>query len=358
MPDNRPNVVVRIGRHIRRRWRRWRRRWLAPQVRFIYHDAYAGHLDAAPVDPTRGEKILGFLVDEGLLDRDDISVPRLPAVRSLLRVHDLDYIDAVGRDPELTERIFGERVSDAQVQMVLGMQRLAVGGTIQATRLALQGRSVAINLAGGYHHAARDRGMGFCIFNDVAVAVARLRSKGFKEPVLIVDLDVHDGNGTREIFAHDTTVHTYSVHNENWGKIEAVASTSIALGADVGDEIYLGTLLKTLPDVMMNVRPGLVIYLAGDRSRGGRRAWQLADNGRRDVSPRPSGGGSPAPGTTAGTSGGGARRRLRVGELALQRTLLFVADQWQGGKDAGRCRNGVAAVSPAPQRARPVGPHG
>ncbi len=283
---DRPNVLVRMARHIRRRWRRWRRRWLAPQVRFVYHDAYAGTVEAAPVDPTRGEKILGFLVDEGLLDRDEISVPRQPAVRSLLRVHDLDYIDAVGRDPELTERIFGERVSDAQVQMVLGMQRLAVGGTIQATRLALQGRSVAINLAGGYHHAARDRGMGFCIFNDVAVAVARLRSKGFKEPILIIDLDIHDGNGTREIFAHDTTVHTYSVHNEHWGETEAVASTSIALGADVGDEVYLGTLLKTLPDVMMSVRPGLVIYLAGtdpaaDDALGN---WRITADGmfRRD----------------------------------------------------------------------------
>jgi len=282
----RPSVLVRIAHHFRRHWRRWRRRWLAPHVRFIYHDVYAGLVEAAPVDPMRGEKILGFLVDEGLLDRDEISVPRPPALRSLLRVHNLDYIDAVGHDPELTERIFGARVSDAHVQKVLAMQRLGVGGTILATRLALQGRSVAINLGGGYHHAARDRGMGFCIFNDVAVAVARLRSKGFKEPILVVDLDIHDGNGTREIFANDSTVHTYSVHNDHWGDTEAVASTSIALGADVGDEVYLGTLLKTLPDVMKDVRPGLVVYVAGtdpaaDDAMGN---WRISADGmiRRD----------------------------------------------------------------------------
>jgi acetoin utilization deacetylase AcuC-like enzyme len=284
--DTQSSLAVRFGRFCRRRWRRFKRRWLHPQVRFVYHDAYAGALEGAPVDPMRGEKILGFLVDEGLLDRDEISVPRQPAVRGLLRVHDADYLDAVGHDPDITERIFGERATDADVQMVVGMQRIAVGGTIQATRLALQGRCVAINLAGGYHHASRDRGMGFCVFNDVAVAVARLRAKGFKDPILVVDLDVHDGNGTREIFAHDTTVHTYSVHNQHWGDTQALASTSIELGADVSDELYLGTLLKTLPDVMMKVQPGLVIYVAGtdpavDDTLGN---WRISADGmfRRD----------------------------------------------------------------------------
>jgi acetoin utilization deacetylase AcuC-like enzyme len=280
------NPVVRFAHFVRRGWRRLRRRWTMPKVRFVYHKAYAGTLEGAPVDPQRGQKIIGFLVDEGLLDRDDISVPRRPAVRSLLRVHDPDYIEAVGHVPEVTERIFGERVSDADVEYVVEMQRIAAGGTIQATRLALQGRSVAVNLGGGFHHASRGSGMGFCIFNDIAVAVARLRAKGFQQPILVVDLDIHDGNGTREIFAHDSTVHTYSVHNVNWGETEAKASTAIALGADVGDEVYLGTLLKTLPDVMMSVKPGLVIYVAGtdpaaDDKLGN---WKISADGmfRRD----------------------------------------------------------------------------
>jgi acetoin utilization deacetylase AcuC-like enzyme len=263
-----------------------RRRWLAPQVRFVYHDRYALNVDGAPIDPTRGQKILGFLIDEGLLDRDDISVPRRPAVRSLLRAHDHDYIDSIGLDPVATEKIFGTRLNDADLAKIVEVQRLCVGGTIQATRLALQGRSVAINLGGGFHHAERDRGMGFCIFNDIAVAITRLRSKGFREPVLVVDLDVHDGNGTRSIFAHDSTVYTYSVHNDHWGETAVEASTAIALGAEVGDEVYLGTLLKTLPDVMMQVKPGLVIYVAGtdpaaDDALGN---WNISADGmfRRD----------------------------------------------------------------------------
>ncbi len=278
--------LVRVGRLIRRGWRRMRRYWRVPQVRFVYHDTYARTLDGAPIDPMRGEKILGFLIEEGLLDEDEISVPRQPAVRSLLRVHDADYLEAVTHDAEIAERIFGERIGDAEIEQMVELQRLAVGGTIQATRLALQGRSVAINLSGGFHHAYRDHGMGFCIFNDIAVAIARLRAKGFREPVLVVDLDIHDGNGTRSIFAHDSTVHTYSVHNENWGDTEAKASTAIALGADVGDEVYLGTLLKTLPDAMITSKPGLVIYVAGtdpaaDDKLGN---WKISADGmfRRD----------------------------------------------------------------------------
>jgi acetoin utilization deacetylase AcuC-like enzyme len=258
-----PGLVMRFGRQVRRRWRQWRGRWRASRVRFVYHDGYAQVVAGTPMDPLRGQKIIGLLEDEGLLDGDEVSVPRRPALRSLLRVHRPEYLESLGLDPTVTERIFGERLGDDVVERLVELQRLAVGGTIQATRLALQSRSTAVNLGGGFHHASRDHGLGFCIFNDIAVAVTRLRAKGFKEPILIIDLDIHDGNGTREIFAHDSTVYTYSVHNQHWGPTEAVASTAIALGADVEDELYLGTLLKTLPDVMTEVRPGLVIYVAG-----------------------------------------------------------------------------------------------
>ncbi|MBH0194692.1 MAG: hypothetical protein HP494_03635 [Nitrospira sp.] len=77
----------------------------------------------------------------------------------------------------------------------------AAGGTIHATRLALRTGAVAVHLGGGFHHAQPGAGLGFCVFNDVAVAIRRLRARGFTEPVLVVDLDQHDGNGTRQIFA-------------------------------------------------------------------------------------------------------------------------------------------------------------
>jgi hypothetical protein len=108
-----------------------------------------------------------------------------------------------------------------------------------------------------------DAGLGFCVFNDVAVAIRRLQARGFEEPVLVVDLDLHDGNGTRRVFSDDPTVHTFSIHNDHWGDTEAVASTSIALGAGVDDALFLQTLRESLPPVFEAVRPGVVVYVAG-----------------------------------------------------------------------------------------------
>jgi hypothetical protein len=123
--------------------------------------------------------------------------------------------------------------------------------------------------------------MGFCVFNDVAIAIARLRARGYHEPVLVVDLDLHDGNGTRAIFSRDASVHTLSVHNEHWGDVEAVADTSIALGPDVDDGRYLATLREVLPPLVERFRPGLVFYLAGtdvahDDALGN---WRVSDEG-------------------------------------------------------------------------------
>jgi acetoin utilization deacetylase AcuC-like enzyme len=247
---------------LRRTWRRVHRQWTGRGIATVYHSAYEQTLEVVPFDPERVTKVLAFLAEEGLFGPGDLSVARAPALRTLLLVHDPDYIESLQRH-DVAERIFGARLSDDDLERVVEMQRLAVGGTIQATRLALRNRGVAVNLGGGQHHAGRNAGMGFCLFNDIAVAVARLRARGFREPVLVVDLDLHDGNGTRSIFAHDTSVHTYSIHNQHWGDPNAVASTSINLGDNVSDEIYLGTLLKTLPEVVAATRPGLVIYLAG-----------------------------------------------------------------------------------------------
>jgi len=277
-----PARVVRAGR---RRLRHFRRRWWWHGVRLVYHEAYAGTLDVVPLDHQRAEKIASFLAEERLLLREDILIARHASLRNLLRVHDADYLESL-QDPETMTRIFGATVSDAEVEQVIEAQRMMVGGTILATIVALRNRGVVVNLGGGLHHAERGRGGGFCLVNDVAVAIARLRATGYRDPVLVIDLDMHDGNGTRSVFAHDPTVYTYSLHAEHWGDPEAVASTAIALGNGVADEMLLGTLLKTLPDVVGSVRPGLVIYIAGtdgaaDDVLG---SWKLSAGGmlRRD----------------------------------------------------------------------------
>ncbi len=259
-PGVRPLDVV--WRRLRRRIRRIGARFRPRTTRFVYHRRYEWKLPATPLDGARGERILAFLVEEGLVVREDISVPRRAQLYNILAVHDEAYVESLQRR-EVVTAIAGVPLDDHEAEAFLELGRLMTGGTIQATRLALITGGIGVNVGGGFHHAERDRGMAFCAFNDIAVAVRRLRRRGFREPVLVVDLDIHDGNGTRAIFADDPTVHTYSVHNADWGPTEAVASTAIALGSDVEDERYLGVLLKTLPDVLEEVRPGLVIYLAG-----------------------------------------------------------------------------------------------
>ena len=277
---NHRSLLSRGVHEIRRAWRRANLRFTGSGIAAVYHDSYEQSLGAVPLDHQRATKILAFLTEEGLFEPEDLWVARAPALRSLLRVHDPDYIESL-QQLDVVSRIFGAPVTEDELERALELQRHAVGGTIQATRLALQNRGVAVNLGGGHHHACRSKGMGFCLFNDVAAAVARLRDRGFREPVLVIDLDLHDGNGTREIFAQDPSVHTYSIHNEHWGDTEAVASTSIALGNDVGDEVFLGTLLKTLPEVFAAIKPGLVIYLAGtDPAEGDPMGnWKISHHG-------------------------------------------------------------------------------
>lgn len=237
-----------------------------PKAVFVYHASYARTLSGVPIDPARADEILAFLLEQGLIRQRDVSQPVPASLENLLRVHTPAYLESLS-DPATLTGIFGFPVPPEEVQDVIDLQRLSVGGTIQATRLALRGAGrggrIAVNLKGGLHHAAPARGAGFCVFNDIAVAIRRLRARGFAEPVLVIDLDLHDGNGTREAFASDPTVHTLSIHNRSWDDVPAVAATSLALGEAVSDEKYLAALRDALPPVLRARRPGLVVYVAG-----------------------------------------------------------------------------------------------
>ena len=269
-----------LRRSARRFLRRLASRVRPLRVRVIYDAAYERAIAGVPLDPLRADKILAFLVDEGLVRREEISRPQAAALKNIRLAHSDGYLDSLQR-PETVAVILGTPVSDAEALDVFEVQRLQAGGTIQATRLALASGAVAINLGGGFHHAGPDKGAGFCLINDVVIAIRRLRSRGYSAPILVLDLDLHDGNGTRAAFAGDASVHTYSVHNAHWGDTEAVASTSIALGAGVTDETYLATLIKGLPPLLDAFRPGLVLYLAGSDVAGDDRLgdWQVSAEG-------------------------------------------------------------------------------
>jgi acetoin utilization deacetylase AcuC-like enzyme len=246
------------SRRLRRLWHRFR----TPNVPIVYHPSYSNHVAGVPLDPLRGEKILAALEEAGLLRPGDVSRPRPASLENILRLHTPEYLERL-QDVETLSRILGIEIPAHSAETTLDLQRLMVGGTIQATRLALRTGGTTIHLGGGFHHALRDSGQGFCVFNDVAVAISRLRSRGYLERILVVDLDLHDGNGTRGIYAADPTVHTLSIHHADWGPTEAVESTAIALGPGVEDARYLSVVADTLPRVFDAFRPALVYYLAG-----------------------------------------------------------------------------------------------
>jgi acetoin utilization deacetylase AcuC-like enzyme len=268
---------------LRRRLRRFEADVRGEPAVFVYGHGYQHELPGVPVDGLRGERILAALAREGLLGREAVMRPGLCSLAKLERVHDRDYIHRL-HEVSVMEATFGLTLSPDLIERVVELQRYMTGGTIAAARAAWRQHKLAVNLGGGFHHAHRDRGRGFCLINDVAVAIAELRSSSMNEPIqpiAVIDLDIHDGDGTRSLFASDASVHTFSIHNEHWGPTEAVSSTAIALGAGVEDHEYLATLREHLPAMLDSHRPRLVFLLAGcdpaaDDNLGN---WQITDAG-------------------------------------------------------------------------------
>ncbi len=242
---------------------RWVRYALSPpQLVVVHHRQYGAHQSGTLFDFSRADKILAFLTHEHLVRRQDVHRPYPASLEHVLRVHDASYVESLA-DAAVVGEVMGRPLTPKEAQDAVDLARLMVGGTIRAAGLARRTKQTVAHLGGGFHHATADQGMGFCLLNDIAIAISRLRSNGYDDPILVVDLDLHDGNGTREVFAADPSVYTYSIHNVPWSEDSAVASTSIALGSGVDDQKLLTTLRNTLPDVVNQHRPELVFFVAG-----------------------------------------------------------------------------------------------
>lgn len=270
--------------------------------RFVIHKRYQIDISFVEYDSRRPFRILQYLRKRHLLRRGMLLRPRPVSLNWLQRVHDPAYIQSLEK-PGTLESILGSSLDLDSHDHFLLFQRMMCGGTLMAAHSALKRNHVAVNLGGGLHHAGRERGSGFCVFNDVAVAIAFVRDRGHDFPILVIDLDLHDGDGTREIFAADPTVHTFSIHNQDLGETLAVASTSIALGTDVDDTAYLEAVREHLPRVMESFQPGLIFYLAGsDPSVDDRLGdWRISLEGMLERDrfvmdlARPAGSSSPVP---------------------------------------------------------------
>lgn len=253
-----------LAHRVRRAGRRLTATLGRPRATLVYHRDYQSAGDYL-VDPLRAQKILDYLLREGRISARHVIRPASVTIQDLALVHYPDYLVSLD-DREVLERIFGEHTGRVDADTLIAQQRRMVAGTILAARSALDPATAgrpAINLGGGQHHAHRERGGGFCIFNDVAIAIAKLRGDGFLGRILVVDLDLHHGDGTRRIFGEDTTVYTFSIHATDWEEGPAVACTDVALGPAIGDRAYLDALDQHLPAVFREARPDLVFYVAG-----------------------------------------------------------------------------------------------
>jgi acetoin utilization deacetylase AcuC-like enzyme len=181
--------------------------------------------------------------------------------RWLEEVHDPDYVAqvlaaAVPRDKE-------RRIGFPVTPEVARRSQVVPGGTWLAAHLALQ-HGFAANSAGGSHHALHDTGAGYCVFNDLALAAVRLVEEGTVERVAVVDVDVHQGDGTAALTAGRPGIATYSIHAaKNFPARKARSTLDVALPDRVGDEAYLDTLGATLPPFLDDVRPQIILYQAG-----------------------------------------------------------------------------------------------
>lgn len=192
----------------------------------------------------------------------------------LLLVHTAGYVDdfVAGRlDREAMRRI-GFPWSPELVERSLR----SCGGTLAATRTALQ-EGAAVYLAGGTHHARADRGAGYCVFNDVAVGARLVQREGGRSRVLVVDTDVHQGDGTAAIFADDPSVFTFSIHGDaNFPAEKATSDLDVALPSGTGDEAYLAALAAGLAEALARSEPQFVFYLSGADPFAGDRLGKLA----------------------------------------------------------------------------------
>jgi len=244
-------------------------------MRVSFHPDY--RIDLPPPHPFPMGKyplLHARLLEAGIVAAADVMTPEEAPLEMLARVHTPGYLQqlATGTLPGAALRRLGVPWSER----LWRRSRLAVHGTWLAARAALVD-GLAGNLAGGTHHAFADHGEGFCVLNDVAVAVRALKAEALLRRALILDLDVHQGNGTAAIFAGDRDVCTLSLHGErNYPLVKPPSTRDVGLADGVGDEQYLAVLATELAAALGAAGPEIVFYVAGVDVVAGDRFGRLA----------------------------------------------------------------------------------
>ncbi len=230
-------------------------------IRLVYSDRYDLNL-GAHVFPSRKYRLIrNRLMDEGVADESDFEEPQPAADEDILLVHEPRWVHCLKHGTLSFHDILKLEIPYSRT--MVDAFWLMAGGSIEAARDAVT-RGVGFNIGGGFHHAFPGHGEGFCAIHDVAVAVRRLQRDTLIHTAMIVDTDVHQGNGTAAVFAGDASVFTISLHQANNYPYEKPPSTvDVNLADGVGDDEYLHNLEEAYLPNVLSFRPDFVFYIAG-----------------------------------------------------------------------------------------------
>jgi acetoin utilization deacetylase AcuC-like enzyme len=227
----------------------------------VHHPDYTADTPEGHRFPMRKfARLAEVLVQDGLVPHG-FHTPEPISRDQLLKAHTVDYVDGVLSATLSPQEV--RRIGFPLSPRVIRRAQLATGGTLVAARLALE-YGLACNSAGGSHHAMAGNGAGFCVFNDVAVAASNLLVENPALKIMVVDLDVHHGDGTASIFTNEPRVFTFSVHcDDNWPLLKPASDFDLGAGKGMDDAGYLEQVKGTLPRLLDEFAPDLVFYVAG-----------------------------------------------------------------------------------------------
>ena len=201
------------------------------------------------------------LIYEGTCTEENFFEPEIPNNKHFFTVHDPEYFFNL-LNITLSQKE-ARKIGFPLSEVLVAREMIIADGTIKASKFALK-NGIAMNIAGGTHHAFSSHGEAFCMLNDQAIGARYLQQKGLAKKILIIDLDVHQGNGTAEIFKKDASVFTFSMHGKsNYPFIKETSDLDIALKNDTKDNEYLSILKNTLPKLINQEKPDFIYYLCG-----------------------------------------------------------------------------------------------
>ena len=231
-------------------------------LKVAYHPIYKHNLPEGHRFPMEKYDLLPQqLLYEGTCKEENFFTPEIPNNKYFFMVHDPEYVSDL-MNITLNQKA-ARKIGFPLNEDLIAREMIIADGTIKASEFALK-YGIAMNIAGGTHHAFTNKGEGFCMLNDQAIGARYLQNKELANKILIVDLDVHQGNGTAEIFQNDSTVFTFSMHGKsNYPFHKERSDLDIPLDNGTEDELYLSILKETLPKLIKKQQPDFIYYLCG-----------------------------------------------------------------------------------------------